>query len=116
MRMLAKKWLKALRSGRYTQGFGCLRKKEDGLDEFCCLGVLCDISGIGAWKNEEVRGAVYYEALGDARRNVLPDSVQAAVGISQNFMSELVALNDSGATFNTIAEQIEGRFELSGGL
>lgn len=35
------KWLEALRSGEYKQGTGTLR---DGEDNFCCLGVLCDVA------------------------------------------------------------------------
>mgnify|MGYP001565590633 CR=1 FL=1 len=34
-----KLWVKALRSGKYKQGIGNLRCG----DEFCCLGVLCDL-------------------------------------------------------------------------
>lgn len=33
-------WLDALRSGNYKQGKGYLK---DNKDEFCCLGVLCDL-------------------------------------------------------------------------
>ena len=33
-------WVTALRSGEYAQGNGHLRKD----DEYCCLGVLCDIA------------------------------------------------------------------------
>lgn len=36
-----KKWLKALRSGKYKQGQGLL--KEHG--EYCCLGVACVVAG-----------------------------------------------------------------------
>lgn len=35
-----KRWLEALRSDKYEQGTGVLRTSSD---EFCCLGVLCDI-------------------------------------------------------------------------
>jgi hypothetical protein len=34
-----KKWVAALRSGKYKQGCGALRRN----DEYCCLGVLCDV-------------------------------------------------------------------------
>jgi hypothetical protein len=34
-----KKWVAALRSGKYKQGTGALRRG----DEYCCLGVLCDV-------------------------------------------------------------------------
>lgn len=35
-----------LESGKYKKGIGRLR---DG-DSYCCLGVACDISGVGEWK------------------------------------------------------------------
>lgn len=41
-------WVAALRSGNYKQGRNYLRQG----DEFCCLGVLCDISGLGKWEND----------------------------------------------------------------
>jgi hypothetical protein len=34
-----KKWIAALRSGKYKQGLQCLCAG----DEFCCLGVACDL-------------------------------------------------------------------------
>ena len=39
------KWVAALRSGKYRQGKGLLRQEpaEGGDDQFCCLGVLCDV-------------------------------------------------------------------------
>jgi len=43
---LQKNWLAALRSGKYKQGTGFLRDKNDG---YCCLGVLCDVAG---WQSE----------------------------------------------------------------
>ena len=38
-----KKWLKALRSGKYKQGKERLRETTEGKQEYCCLGVLSDI-------------------------------------------------------------------------
>lgn len=48
------RWLAALRSGHYQQGYGRLRTRytDDRPDEFCCLGVLTDLAvgeGVGAW-------------------------------------------------------------------
>jgi hypothetical protein len=41
-------WLKALRSGEYTQGQGHLHRIDETPSEevhtFCCLGVLCDLA------------------------------------------------------------------------
>ncbi len=39
-------WLKALRSGEYEQGFGRLRSEDD---EYCVLGVLCDVANPQGW-------------------------------------------------------------------
>ena len=35
------RWVAALRSGDYKQGWGWLRS---GSDEYCCLGVLCELA------------------------------------------------------------------------
>lgn len=43
------KWIEALESGEYKQGYGVLRDSED-TSHFCCLGVACDISGVGTWR------------------------------------------------------------------
>lgn len=39
-------WVAALRSGEYVQGTGKLRKRTgyNETDQFCCLGVLCDLA------------------------------------------------------------------------
>jgi hypothetical protein len=46
-----KKWINALVNGGYAQGEGQLRKEN----QYCCLGVLCDIykenTGKGEWIN-----------------------------------------------------------------
>ena len=49
-----KKWVEALRSGRYKQGFYTLRKKRVNADGklgdenvYCCLDVLLDVCGNG---------------------------------------------------------------------
>lgn len=38
-----KKWLDALRSGKYKQGKDQLKQEQDGDCAYCCLGVLCDL-------------------------------------------------------------------------
>jgi hypothetical protein len=42
-----RKWVEALRSGKYKQGRGILRSVND---EFCCLGVACDVSQVAEWE------------------------------------------------------------------
>ena len=46
---IKQKWVTALRSGEYKQGFCRLRGEANN---FCCLGVLCDLAakdGAGQW-------------------------------------------------------------------
>jgi hypothetical protein len=55
---LKSKWLTALRSGNYKQSKMQL-KSDDG---YCCLGVLCEVSGEGEFVEE-------YNELGDCELN-----------------------------------------------
>lgn len=42
---IKRKWIEALRSGRFLQGAGYLRMRADGeRTEYCCLGVLAEIT------------------------------------------------------------------------
>jgi hypothetical protein len=86
------KWVEALRSGEYKQGKGLLA--ED--NKFCCLGVLCEVSGMPY----------------DHVRFFLPNEVKEWAGLdSRNPMlptGDLLSdLNDNGKRFTTIANLIE---------
>lgn len=80
-------WVAALRSGEYQQTTGALRRPtpEVGQLAFCCLGVLCDISGIGQWSD------AFYAGDG----GTLPDPVSAWAGIG---VTDPVVRLDSGRT------------------
>src|SRR5690348_17476896 len=59
-------WVAALRSGEYRQGSGTLRSDQD---EFCCLGVLCDLAvkaGVPGITVEERHSQVSNTLLGYA--------------------------------------------------
>jgi hypothetical protein len=91
------KWIAALRSGRYAQGKGMLRD----VDNYCCLGVLCDISGLGEWSGNS------YVANHDSRAFLLPVVVRDTSGLSEGRMGELSSMNDRGSAFSEIADYIE---------
>lgn len=95
------KWLEALRSGSYQQGKGTLRYKG----EFCCLGVLCDISGMGVW--EETGCGFAYQVIEEAERGHLPDVVRRATELEWEMQTRLSGMNDEGWTFQKIADHIE---------
>jgi hypothetical protein len=50
--VLKAKWIEALRSGEYQQTFGALRDN----DGHCCLGVLCEVSGLKIIGRNKIEG------------------------------------------------------------
>jgi hypothetical protein len=120
------KWIEALRSGKYEQTDNRLKKDN----KFCCLGVLCDISGITEWKAVEYKGHII-DYLYDNQLSALPESVMDWAGIKDRFgyilntvdgkyiisedgeyMSHTLSyFNDLGFNFSTIADFIEQNWE-----
>jgi hypothetical protein len=107
------KWLDALRSGKYKQGFHYLRDLNDC---YCPYGVLVDISNLGKW---ELNGLTFYSYKineeGDKIRCCIPnDLVIEWANLSkyyQNAMSpnfRVMDWNDSEEfNFLQIADKIE---------
>lgn len=104
----AKKWIAALRGGKYKQGAGALR---DG-DHYCCLGVACELfleENPGAIKVEQqdLSGHTAYEGS----VAVLPDVVRDWLGLSTEIGQfggySLSEKNDNGTPFQQIADIIE---------
>lgn len=111
---VAEKWVKALRSGQYKQGYNRLGNAAEC--SFCCLGVLCELAANEGIVERHVMGAsVLYDEAADG----LPASVQkwadmvSCVGhveARDDFENtfDLVTLNDEeGMTFDAIASFIE---------
>ena len=99
-----KAWVAALRSGKYKQGTGRLRGKDD---TYCCLGVKCDVEDNTKWvASEELN--VY---LWNGRTAYLPsDQNEAMVRHSING-DYLVKMNDDmKKTFPEIADYIEANY------
>lgn len=104
-------WVHALESGKYQQGQGLLR---DGDDQFCCLGVACDIvrDHLGDWEVYPAVGVKPTWAFAarenktwavSQSRSDLPSVVREHYGLSNERQHELIALNDNGAPFSAIA-------------
>lgn len=127
-------WLEALRSGKYQQTHARL-KKPDG---YCCLGVLCDISGVGSWVPRDTCFEYEVGAHGGATAD-LPHEVCTFAGLDRlvpvvripeyhalmkviperyrEFASkggvDLASLNDAGVSFADIADIIEQFVEVT---
>jgi len=108
---LKKRWVKALRSGRYKQTRQTLQN-EAGAN--CCLGVLCRIARVP----QELRGThLYFGGDGYLNGNVeLSDDLLEKFGMLQEQQKHLVVMNDGDAdagdgtgafTFGQIANWIE---------
>lgn len=100
---LKAKWIEALRSGKYAQAVGRLRDDENC---YCCLGVLCDISGLGLW------GGNSYRVDDDVSFFGLPGRLQKEAGLSLTEAGELWGRNDGicgrpKCSFEQIADYIE---------
>lgn len=103
---IRKKWVKALKSGKYQQGKESLRSRTN---KFCCLGVLCDLAvreGVVKWKKRQGEFSIKKES------SYLPDEVKAWAGLDSNQPSvtkgSLIQLNDDdGLSFKEIAKLIK---------
>lgn len=102
-KVLADKWIKALRSGKYKQGKNFLRRKVGywnaeaermeyrGDVEHCCLGVLYEVA------NGKVAPT----------KGFLPWTMEKKLGLSTAAQRELADMNDSGLySFKSIATWI----------
>ena len=124
---IAELWVKALRSGKYAQGVGCLRRVEHKdnqiTNQFCCLGVLCDLYDSTRWDEViggETKSYVGYAAGREDRSFYrLPYGVSSWAGITNRKTSgpdgdgetQLMRLNDAGESFEEIARYIETNWE-----
>jgi hypothetical protein len=97
---LKDEWTAALRSGNYKQGAGALKNKND---EYCCLGVLCDISGEGEWV-PVMKQCAYRDKQEDNITH--PGTTWSGLSLVQ--MNQLIYFNDDKEwTFQQIADWIE---------
>ena len=98
-----KAWVKALRSGEYEQASGALFNGKG----HCCLGVLCRVAGL---KPSLTPGSgnmwLFCNVMG-----VAPKEAREFVGLydctGDHSGGDLAAKNDTGSTFEEIAQLIE---------
>lgn len=115
------RWIDLLRSGKFTQGTGALRRADGSR---CCLGVACDAymdsTGFGRWSidpdNPDASPQfITINTFGEPQRfdsGVLPPVVREWLGlksINGSYVNgSLTSDNDSnGKTFEEIADIVE---------
>lgn len=109
-----RRWLEALRSGKYRQGREVLHNLDT--DTWCCLGVACDLfaeeCGVVRGVSEATCGTPV-ESFGGVF-SILPDPICQHLGFFDGggrekdlFAFTLAALNDDGMAFTYIADLVE---------
>lgn len=100
-----KRWIKALRSGKYKQTQSVLVAVDrDGTESYCCLGVACMILKAPRTGSHETefRGETY----------VLPNHERKLLGLVDDggiidSGPSLITRNDNGWSFHRIADFVE---------
>lgn len=100
-------WVTALRSGKYRQGGGALRKSHDGIDTYCCLGVLCELAVAANVIPQPVLDGEAYLYGPWEEAALLPREVVTWAELPHENPLDLSAVNDQGSTFSKIADMIE---------
>lgn len=86
---LVKRWVAALRSGKYIQGGGALKTKRD---RYCCLGVLCDVVKEevgGRWKDQDVSRSLFIYK-GNERDPESEDLSEPEEGCASVYLPEVI--------------------------
>lgn len=93
---LKERWVAALRSGEYEQGYGALVTPRPGGKQYCCLGVLCQVAGVAA---------TGHTLLHDFDQGT---ELMQEIGMSFEFEQTLSHMNDGQQrSFDEIANYIE---------
>ncbi len=109
----AEKWVKALRSGVYTQGSNQLFNERD--NSYCCLGLACEIAG--HTKNIKRYGALGYidhynsKTKRSAMFPNIPNELYGGERNRENLPLILAKMNDDAKSFSEIADWIEENVE-----
>ena len=101
-----KRWLEALRSGKFKQAQGFLHLFDKSRHHtYCCLGVLCKTEGLQASKNT---CSVGYSFEGEESCTGIPSKFLEKIGLQQYNESTLINMNDGDKlNFTEIANWIE---------
>ena len=94
---IKKLWVDELKSGRYRQGQGSLKRNDDdtGRIKHCCLGVLCEIyqRTVNTPFKFKKSGDLGLWSFGD-EDGTPPKAVMRWAGLSEMDIDELIAMND----------------------
>jgi hypothetical protein len=103
-----KKWLKALKSGKYIKGTGLLKQIDNGETKWCCLGVAGDICGV---KNFGSSQYLFSKSNMTDKRSSLRGLANVPKTIrghwEDSVAEKLAKLNDNSKSFDKVIKWIE---------
>jgi hypothetical protein len=103
---IKKKWIKALRSGEFKQGNGELCNIAS--NEYCCLGVLCEITRQDNPQIKRTKEGHYSLHKKDSVDGQFDSAMLTYFGIAAETQNKLIDMNDErGKSFKEIADYIE---------
>lgn len=118
-----KKWIKALRSGEYTQGSTCLKQiyrtksgRKTKKFQHCCLGVACELlpKKLNTSWDKFNQLVVTTGKLISTHDGSLPVNILNYIGLELREQDNLIRLNDEkGYSFTEIADHIENAIKNS---
>lgn len=130
---IMKKWVKALRSGKFKQGTGTLKQYNSKRQvKYCCLGVLCELynedmkkkkkktlpektknnnSCFTDWHKHTVFGDKGFDLPKEVMKWSGIETSDGQLWYTLGDLSTLSSLNDAGKRFKTIANIIEKNWE-----
>jgi hypothetical protein len=122
------KWIDALLSGEYKQGYSVLHNRDD--NSYCVLGVLCEVarkcgvietSSKVSYYAGETRGIIECTVYGEYSTFMLPPEVTKWANLNDSnptipsndpvaFQPTLSSYNDKGCPFSKLANIIKESF------
>ena len=101
---LKEKWIAALRSGDYEQGANYLKRGNN----YCCLGVLCDvIGGPEVWEETALLSTCKCSLSGESTQSLSVETLRS-IELDPDHEETLIEMNDDrDASFDEIADWIE---------
>lgn len=107
-------WIEALKSGKYKQGPGQLKKSINKRVTYCCLGVLCDLArkdGGPKWNglpHREDSNTLRIDYEYDRSLEKISPDIKHFMGFDTTEEKMLMEMNDFASyTFKDIAEEIK---------
>lgn len=108
-------WVRDLESGTRQQTKGELHRRSDGVDRYCCLGVLCEVALSDGLNIDVLEVPMVGNDVSRSYDNTggyEPDAVDDWLDVDTTEIRQYADMNDNGANFIDIAAKIRADFNI----